>query len=77
MNQWYALETHEVIRQQDTDALQGLNTDEVARRLIQHGSNELVERGRKSPWRIVWEQLTATMVVILVIAAAISAALAF
>jgi Ca2+-transporting ATPase len=75
MNQWYRLEAHEVIQQQDTDAVRGLNTDEAARRLIQHGPNELVERGRKGPWRIVWEQLTATMVVILVIAAVISAAL--
>ncbi len=75
MNQWYVLEIHEILRQQGTDAAQGLTAAEAARRLIQHGPNELVERDLKSPWRIVWEQLTATMVVILIVAAAISAAL--
>ena len=47
MSQWHTLETHEVIRQHGTDALRGLNTDEADRRLIQHGPNQLVERGRK------------------------------
>jgi P-type Ca2+ transporter type 2C len=75
MNQWYALETYEVLRQYGTDAAQGLSAAEATRRLIQHGPNELVERGLKSPWRIIWEQLTATMVVILIVAAAISAAM--
>jgi hypothetical protein len=70
MSQWYSLETHEVIRQQDTDAVQGLSMDEAARRLIQHGPNELVERGVKSPWRIAWEQLTTIMMIILIVAAA-------
>jgi P-type Ca2+ transporter type 2C len=70
MSQWYSLETYGVIRQQDTDAVQGLSTDEVVRRLIQHGSDELVERSRRSPWRIAWEQLTATMMIILIVAAA-------
>jgi Ca2+-transporting ATPase len=64
-----------VLHQHGTDAAHGLSTAEAARRLIQHGPNELVERGAKSPWRIVWEQLTATMVVILIVAAVISAAL--
>ena len=50
MNQWHGLETREVIRQQDTDAARGLNMDEAARRLIQYGPNELVERGAKRPW---------------------------
>ncbi|MFZ2640991.1 MAG: cation-transporting P-type ATPase, partial [Verrucomicrobiia bacterium] len=48
---------------------------EAARRLDRHGPNQLIERGRRSPWRILWEQFTATMVVILIIAAVISAAL--
>jgi hypothetical protein len=38
-----------------------LGEAEAARRLVQHGPNELVERGRKSPGRIAWQQLTATV----------------
>jgi Ca2+-transporting ATPase len=43
--------------------------------LAEHGPNELVERGLKSPWRILWEQLTGLMVVILIVAAVVSGAL--
>lgn len=39
----------------------------------EYGPNELVERGLKSPWRILWEQLTAVMMLVLVVAAAIRA----
>jgi Ca2+-transporting ATPase len=56
-------------------SIQGLSAAEAARRLARHGPNELIERGFKSPWLIVWEQLTATMVLVLVIASAISAVL--
>jgi len=75
MQQWHQLEPSAVLRQHGADAIQGLSTAEAGRRLIQHGPNELVERGGKSAWRIVWEQLTATMVVILIVAAVLSAAL--
>src|SRR5690349_4156820 len=75
MQPWYQVEPPIVLHQHGTDATHGLSATEAKRRLIQHGPNELVERGAKSPWRIVWEQLTATMVVILIVAAVISAAL--
>jgi Ca2+-transporting ATPase len=51
----------------------GLQVAETARRLAADGPNELIERGGKSPWRILWEQFTATMIVILLVAAALSA----
>ena len=41
-------------------------------RLEEYGPNELVDRGIKSPWKILWEQLTGIMVVILIISAVIS-----
>ena len=75
MQQWHALESAVVIDQQSTHAINGLSGAEAERRLIQYGPNELLERGAKSIWRIVWEQLSATMVLILIIAAAISASL--
>ncbi len=56
-----------------TDARQGLPDEEARRRLEQFGLNELEERGGKSPWRILWEQFTSTMVLILIAAAVISA----
>jgi Ca2+-transporting ATPase len=58
-----------------TNPSNGLSTSEARRRLAERGPNELIDRGIKSVWRILWEQLTAIMVVILIIAAIISAAL--
>ncbi|MBI5876315.1 MAG: cation-translocating P-type ATPase [Chloroflexi bacterium] len=68
---WHALPPADVLRQVESDAA-GLSETEAAARLARNGPNELIERGLTSPWRILWEQLTATMVVILIVAAAVS-----
>lgn len=68
MDDWYKLEITEVLQRLGTNAAQGLAPQEAARRVSEHGHNELVERGRRSAWKILWEQFTATMVVILIIA---------
>ncbi|MDD3826793.1 MAG: cation-translocating P-type ATPase [Anaerolineae bacterium] len=72
MANWHELETEQVLAQVKSDGAAGLTTAEAERRLEEHGPNELVERGVKSPWRILWEQLTATMILILIVAAIIS-----
>lgn len=72
---WYKLEPAETLTQLGTDAAQGLTEAEASRHLAEHGPNELIERGAKSPWRILWEQFTATMVVILIVAAVIAGSL--
>ena len=71
---WHTLAVSEALNNLQSDATNGLDQAEVARRLAEHGPNELVERGGKSPWHILWEQLTATMVIILIVAAVVSAA---
>ena len=75
MSDWYKLEPTDVLQKLETNQALGLSGATVATRLATYGPNELIERGAKSRWRILWEQLTATMVVILIIAAAVSAAL--
>jgi Ca2+-transporting ATPase len=72
---WHVLETAEVLARLEADPEHGLSQAEAQRRLAEHGPNELIEGRLKSPWRILWEQLTALMVVILIIAAVVSAAL--
>ena len=74
MADWYQLEADEVVRRLETDAARGLGREEAARRRARHGPNELVERGAHGPWQILREQLTSTMVVILIVAAVGSAA---
>jgi Ca2+-transporting ATPase len=75
MPPWHILELSEVLQRLETDPVQGLTEAEATRRLRRDGPNELVERGTKSPWRMLWEQFTATMVVVLLLAAVIAGAL--
>jgi magnesium-transporting ATPase (P-type) len=75
MNDWHTLNSAEVLSRLGVDPAHGLSESEATTRLTAHALNELTERGIKSPWLIVWEQLTATRVMILVIAVAISVAL--
>jgi len=72
MSDWYKLSPEQTLTQLKSDAQRGLESSEAKNRLDQYGLNELVERGVKSPWRILLEQFTETMVVVLMIAALIS-----
>ena len=73
MGEFYKLTAEDSLEELDSSAQIGLSEETVRRRLQEFGPNELIEHGRKSPWLIFWEQLTSTMVVILIISAAISA----
>jgi len=74
LDEWYKLGVDEVL-----DRLggrrEGLSRDEALRRLQEYGPNELVETGAKSPWRILAQQFTSVLIIILIIAAIASAAL--
>jgi P-type Ca2+ transporter type 2C len=72
MSDFYKTSFNEVLEQLETSIENGLSNDTATRLFSQFGPNELVERGIKNPWRILWEQFTATMVLILIIAAVIS-----
>ncbi len=76
MNNSYKLNLEEVVKKLNTNINNGLTSAEATKRLEENGPNELVEQGVKSPWLILWEQLTATMVIILIFAAIVSAMLA-
>ncbi|MDJ0632007.1 MAG: cation-translocating P-type ATPase [Xenococcaceae cyanobacterium MO_188.B29] len=75
MSTWYQLDSAEVLGKLGSNASSGLNRMEAARRLAEQGPNELQERGSKNPWLILWEQLIAPLVVILLVAAVVSASL--
>ena len=53
----------------------GLSAMGAKQRLVENGANELLAAARRNAWRILWEQLSALMIVILILAAAISALL--
>ena len=75
MSHWYRENLEEIVQQLETDLDRGLSEAESEARLQQYGPNQLIETGRKSPWSILWEQLSAPLVVMLIVAAVISAAL--
>jgi Ca2+-transporting ATPase len=59
----------------DSDPDRGLETAEAARRLEQHGPNELTTRPRRPAWRQLVDQFTNAMILVLLAAAAITAAI--
>jgi len=69
---WHTFDTPALLARLDVDGADGLAEPEASRRLGRFGRNQLVETGSTSPWRILWEQLTATMVLLLIAAAALS-----
>ncbi|ELR72043.1 cation-transporting ATPase PacL [Fulvivirga imtechensis AK7] len=62
-----------VIEKFKTSIKTGLSSKESESRANEYGLNELEEGKRKNPWKMLFEQFTETMVVILIIAAIISA----
>ncbi len=73
---WHMMPPRETMEHLRVEPLAGLPATEADQRLREYGPNELVERGLKSPWRIVWEQATAVMSLVLLGAAAIKGAVA-
>ncbi|PIQ27640.1 ATPase [bacterium (Candidatus Blackallbacteria) CG17_big_fil_post_rev_8_21_14_2_50_48_46] len=73
MSEWYTQSVQATLQAQAVSMEQGLSPEEAAQRLQSTGPNELTEKGIKSPWLILWEQLTSIMVLILLAAAGLSA----
>jgi P-type Ca2+ transporter type 2C len=71
----HQLSAEELPQRLQVKPAQGLLTEEARRRLAEQGPNELTERSARTPWAILWDQLSATMVLVLLAAAAISFAL--
>ncbi|MBK8900353.1 MAG: cation-translocating P-type ATPase [Anaerolineaceae bacterium] len=69
---WYQQDVDVSINQLQSDPKNGLSATEAKNRLNQYGLNELVEKGTKSPWLILLDQLKDAMVIILIIAAIVS-----
>ncbi|MCX6537648.1 MAG: cation-translocating P-type ATPase [Acidobacteria bacterium] len=72
---WHVRSTDDALAALHTSAETGLSSDNVARLIDEHGPNELAERDQRSVWRMLWEQFSATMVLLLIAAAIASAAL--
>jgi Ca2+-transporting ATPase len=72
---WNNLEIKEVLSSLQS-APNGLSQEEAGRRLVEYGSNELQEKKKVSYWILFLEQFKNFLVIILLIAAIVSGALA-
>ncbi len=72
---WHALGVQEAFEVLQTDGQVGLTSEEAKQRLGEHGPNELEEKAPPTFWERLWNQLTDFVVMILLVAAVISAAL--
>lgn len=71
---WHNLEVADVLETLQTSH-GGLSQDEARQRLARFGPNELVRKGRVSPWAIFLEQFKSVLIIILLVAVALSAVL--
>lgn len=69
---WHLCDREVALQELQSNQRAGLSSAEARSRLLRYGSNELVESGGRSRLQILWEQLTSTMVVILLVAAVLA-----
>ena len=69
--QWYAQSIKEVIEQLETNK-EGLTESEAEKRLKEYGKNELRQVKAKSVWKMLAEQLTDPMILVLIAACILS-----
>ncbi|MGI5819321.1 MAG: cation-translocating P-type ATPase [Armatimonadota bacterium] len=69
---WNSLDAADVLDQLGADPRQGLASDEAERRLEEFGPNELERRSGPGPLKIFLRQFTEILVIVLLVAAAVS-----
>lgn len=72
---WHTLSSHDAAEQLGVTTAAGLSQAQVQEGQQKHGKNELQTQPIKSPWVILFEQLSATLVIVLIVAAVVSGAL--
>lgn len=70
---WHSLTSAEVIAELETNPRKGLSSTEAAKRLEAYGPNVVAEEAPTSAWKIFWHQFQSILIIILLIATAISA----
>ncbi len=72
MQTWHTKTVESVVHELKTNLEQGLDPAEAQQRQLQYGRNELISKGGKHPLRLLWEQASSTMVLILIVATVLS-----
>ena len=72
---WHELDARAVVAQLGTSTDRGLSAREASQRLAEHGPNELAAAPSVAPWRLLLDQLKNVLILILLVAVALSAVL--
>ncbi len=75
MKNWWQLSVDEALEKLSTSAANGLSGTDAGHRLTEYGPNELQSADRISPWAMLLEQFKNVLIIILLIATALSAVL--
>ncbi|MCL2831673.1 MAG: cation-translocating P-type ATPase [Treponema sp.] len=76
MDNWHVMDREDVLEKINTDGNKGLTINEAGKRLIEYGPNKFTEKKKESLFLQILHQLKDVAVIILIIAAALSFALA-
>lgn len=69
---WHVLSADEVTQRLEVNPHTGLSPDEAERRRGVYGPNAIQEQRRRGPWRMLLDQFTDFMILVLIAAAIIS-----
>ncbi|OPJ61669.1 calcium-transporting P-type ATPase, PMR1-type [Clostridium oryzae] len=72
---WYKKDTDTIVKELETDIINGLSSEEVKKRVEKFGENKLAQKGKKSLLKMLFAQINDAMIYILIVAAVISFAL--
>jgi len=72
---WHALGTDDVLQELKTLSEHGLSSEDAERRLEEVGPNQLTEAPPTTFWQMLWQQFNNFIVIMLIVAAVISALL--
>jgi Ca2+-transporting ATPase len=72
---WHAQTSAQVLESFQTTSARGLTAETANQRLEQYGLNELVEAKRTTIWQMLWQQFNNFVVILLIVAAIVSAIL--
>ncbi|MGL4774215.1 MAG: cation-translocating P-type ATPase [Clostridium sp.] len=70
---WFSKQNEDVIKELNTNAINGLSDEEAKIRLEKDGENKLASKKKKSTFQLFFAQINDAMIYILLVAAAISA----
>ena len=69
---WYSLSVEQTEKELNSNIEKGLTSEQVQKNYETYGKNEIVSKNKKPVWKMIVEQFTDFMIIVLIIAAIVS-----